>query len=99
MKGENPYTFQSDVYAFGIVMYELVTGQLPYQHINNKDQILFMVGHGLIHPDLSISRNETPKGFIRLIKDCILFNRDERPLFRQVFPKRYLVSSEQYLMY
>ena len=86
MKEANPYTFQSDVYAFGIVMYELVTGQLPYQHINNKDQILFMVGHGLLHPDLSICRRETPKAVIRLIEDCILFNREERPLFRQVLP-------------
>ncbi|XP_054162999.1 raf homolog serine/threonine-protein kinase Raf-like isoform X2 [Oppia nitens] len=84
MKEANPYTFQSDVYAFGVVMYELVTGYLPYQHINNKDQILFMVGHGLIHPDLNISRNDTPKGFTRLIEDCILFNREERPLFRQI---------------
>ncbi len=39
MKEENPYTFQSDVYAFGIVLFELVTGQLPYSHINNKDQV------------------------------------------------------------
>ena len=39
MKEENPYTFQSDIYAFGIVVYELITGQLPYAHINNKDQV------------------------------------------------------------
>ena len=39
MKEENPYTFQSDVYAFGIVLFELMTGQLPYAHINNKDQV------------------------------------------------------------
>ena len=90
MKEANPYTFQSDVYAFGIVMYELVTGQLPYQHINNKDQILFMVGHGLLHPDVSICRSDTPKAFLRLIEDCILFNREERPLFRQVLILFYL---------
>ena len=39
MKEENPYTFQSDTYAFGICLYELVTSQLPYWHVNNKDQV------------------------------------------------------------
>ncbi|XP_077540468.1 serine/threonine kinase raf oncogene isoform X2 [Haemaphysalis longicornis] len=84
MKDPNPYSFQSDVYAFGIVLYELITGQLPYAHINNKDQILFMVGHGLLRPDLSIARKDTPKALIRFTEDCIKFNRDERPLFRQM---------------
>jgi serine/threonine protein kinase len=39
MKDENPYSFQSDVYAFGVVLYELFSGQLPYSHISNKDQV------------------------------------------------------------
>ncbi|XP_054718655.1 serine/threonine-protein kinase B-raf-like isoform X2 [Uloborus diversus] len=84
MKDLNPYSFQSDVYAFGIVLYELIAGQLPYSHINNKDQILFMVGHGYLIPDLRNTRSDTPKALNRLIEDCIKFNRDERPLFRQI---------------
>ncbi|XP_015915867.1 serine/threonine-protein kinase A-Raf isoform X2 [Parasteatoda tepidariorum] len=84
MKDLNPYSFQSDVYAFGIVLYELVAGQLPYSHINNKDQILFMVGHGYLIPDLRNTRSDTPKALIRLIEDCIKFSREERPLFRQI---------------
>ncbi|RWS25629.1 serine/threonine-protein kinase A-Raf-like protein [Leptotrombidium deliense] len=64
MKDPNPYSFQSDVYAFGI--------------------ILFMVGRGIIRPDLSRCRKETPKAMIRLIEDCILFAKEERPLFRQI---------------
>jgi serine/threonine protein kinase len=36
MVEDSPYTFQSDVYAFGIVLYELLTSSLPYNQINNK---------------------------------------------------------------
>jgi serine/threonine protein kinase len=36
MVDDSPYTFQSDVYAFGIVLYELLTSSLPYNQINNK---------------------------------------------------------------
>lgn len=41
MQEENPYSFQSDVYAFGIVLFELLAGALPYSSISNKDQVIF----------------------------------------------------------
>ncbi|XP_011259736.2 raf homolog serine/threonine-protein kinase Raf [Camponotus floridanus] len=84
MQEENPYSFQSDVYAFGVVLFELLAGQLPYSHINNKDQILFMVGRGYLRPDLDKLRSDTPKALKRLTEDCIKFSRDERPIFRQI---------------
>lgn len=84
MQEDTPYSFQSDVYAYGIVLYELLTGQLPYCHINNKDQILFMVGRGYLRPDLNKLPPETPKALRRLSEDCIKFKREDRPLFRQI---------------
>ena len=30
IKSEDPFSFHSDVYAFGIVLYELLSGILPY---------------------------------------------------------------------
>jgi len=39
MQDSNPYTFQSDVYGYGVVLFELMTGTLPYSIINNRDQV------------------------------------------------------------
>lgn len=79
-----PYSFQSDVYAFGVVLFELLSGTLPYPTINNKDQILFMVGRGYLRPDMSKIVQETPKVLRRLTEDCVKFNKEDRPLFRQI---------------
>lgn len=40
MQDSTPYTFQSDVYGYGVVLYELMSGTLPYSNINNRDQVL-----------------------------------------------------------
>ncbi|ELW68848.1 Serine/threonine-protein kinase B-raf [Tupaia chinensis] len=84
MQDKNPYSFQSDVYAFGIVLYELMTGQLPYSNINNRDQIIFMVGRGYLSPDLSKVRSNCPKAMKRLMAECLKKKRDERKLFPQI---------------
>ena len=41
MKDPIPYSFHSDIYAYGIVLYELLTSSLPYAHVGNKDQVIF----------------------------------------------------------
>uniref|UniRef100_A0A8C2F7Q3 non-specific serine/threonine protein kinase n=1 Tax=Cyprinus carpio TaxID=7962 RepID=A0A8C2F7Q3_CYPCA len=90
MQDTNPYTFQSDVYGYGVVLYELMSGTLPYSNINIRDQIIFMVGRGYLSPDLSKLYSNCPKSMKRLIIDCLKFKRDERPLFPQI-----LVGIEQ----
>ncbi|XP_028851496.1 serine/threonine-protein kinase A-Raf isoform X2 [Denticeps clupeoides] len=90
MQDSNPYTFQSDVYGYGVVLFELMSGTLPYSNINNRDQIIFMVGRGYMSPDLSKLYANCPKSMKRLIIDCLKFKREERPLFPQI-----LVGIEQ----
>ncbi|XP_030049755.1 serine/threonine-protein kinase A-Raf isoform X1 [Microcaecilia unicolor] len=84
MQDSNPYSFQSDCYAYGVVLYELMTGTLPYSNINNRDQIIFMVGRGYLSPDPSKVSNNCPKAMKRLLMNCLKFKRDERPLFPQI---------------
>ncbi|CAH8559717.1 unnamed protein product, partial [Heterobilharzia americana] len=86
MEGETPYTNLSDVYAFGVVIYELISGQLPYLHYNNRDQILFLVGRGLLKPDTSACRADIPHQLQRLSMDCCSFERENRPPFTQIYP-------------
>ncbi|KAM4562468.1 raf-1 proto-oncogene, serine/threonine kinase a isoform 2-T2 [Odontesthes bonariensis] len=84
MQDNNPYSFQSDVYSYGIVLFELMTGELPYAMIANRDQIIFMVGRGYMSPDLSKLYKNCPKAMKRLVADCIKKSKDERPLFPQI---------------
>jgi serine/threonine protein kinase len=84
MQSINPYSNRSDVYSFGIVLYELFSSSLPYTEIRSRDQILFMVGSGRLKPDMKKIRSDVPKGLRNLLDSCISYKQEDRPEFKDV---------------
>lgn len=85
MQMSNPYSNLSDVYSFGIVLYELFSSTLPYNEFKSRDQILFLVGSGRLKPDMKKLRSDVSKRLRTLLDKCICYKPDERPEFREIF--------------
>ena len=86
IRNDAPYSVYSDVYAFGIVLFELSSNDLPYSHISTSDQIIFKVGLGILSPDLTKVRLDCPSYIKQLMTNCYKSKPyNERPTFREVY--------------
>ena len=68
-----PYSKEIDVYSFGILFWEILTGKIPFaelkENIETCDNIEKMIIKGY-RPSLDILPDDTPSCIIDLIKDC-----------------------------
>ena len=95
--GPNVYTQASDMYAYGVVLFEIFAGELPYQNKNYLDpgMVIYMVGSGKMKPDLErlnprksedssktiCGAKSTPKKIKQLIQSCFQYEPAARPSF------------------
>jgi len=82
-KVSDPYTQKSDVYSYAVVLYELMTGHLPYPK-KEQNMILFLVGSGRLKLNVDDARSDTPLEMKDLIRTCSEYDRDKRLNFVQV---------------
>jgi len=61
-----PYSEKVDVYSFGLLLYQLITNELPYRRMNKKTLIVQVINNNR-RPK---SRHYIPSPFFNLLSDC-----------------------------
>jgi serine/threonine-protein kinase len=76
LRGE-PENSRTDVYAFGTILYEMVTGRRPHDR-ERPEALMFEILHGAAEPVRSL-RPDTPPDLEQLIDACLSKDRALRP--------------------
>eukprot|EP01137_Pigoraptor_chileana_P002970 Opistho-2@42510 len=79
----DPYTTKSDVYAYGILMFEMLSGTVPFKELE-PFQIVYRVSVVRALPDLSLLRRDSPPLLRLVITDCLSSAPEARPEFTEV---------------
>ena len=80
-----PYSKEIDVYSFGILFWEILTGKIPFQELKEKDtcDIEKMIINGY-RPPLNILPDDTPLCIIEIINDCWNATPSKRPTLGRI---------------
>lgn len=77
----NIYTNKVDVYSYGMILWEIVTGAVPFNDFT-PIQIALRVSKEQLRPEIP---SDTPKALQSLIKRCWSQKPEDRPTFSQIY--------------
>ena len=82
LRGESANTTSSDVYAFGVVVCEVLSRKEPYEG-ENPGETLLLVADKAVNKRPKIPEN-TPAPVQAVITDCLVGNIEQRPSFDEL---------------
>ncbi|RHZ83697.1 hypothetical protein Glove_88g3 [Diversispora epigaea] len=92
LSGEKEYTKAADVYSFGIIAYEIVTGFPPYPDIPHDKDLAIEICNGL-RPKIPF---HTPKFITRIIMRCWDARVTHRPTFNELYNELRKYSNDYF---
>lgn len=88
---EEKYDSKVDIYAFGMCVLELVTGDYPYSECENAAQVYKKVSNGIQPHGINSIKHQPTRDFIF---SCIAEDPDKRPSARELLNHPWMLSKE-----
>ena len=80
--GKFQYSEASDVYSFSLILYEIITGEKPFNNLKTNEQILYHVIFKGCRPDVNKKKN--PLYLNQLMTKCWNQDPNLRPTFKEI---------------
>ena len=77
---KKPYTKESDIYSFGMIMWEFTTGKKPFHDRPHNSSLISDILNGE-RPQIT---DDTPKFYSELMKKCWDHNPENRPTAKEI---------------
>ncbi|KAK8840242.1 hypothetical protein M9Y10_031187 [Tritrichomonas musculus] len=78
---DNLFTKKADVYAFAIIVYEIMTGEKPFENLSNSLEIVNEITKNHGRPKFT---KQIPDCYRKLIEKCWSEDPSERPIFKEI---------------